>query len=147
MKPFAPPCLAAAALLLLTSCQEVTVGSVMQDFGLTAPQPPLDDGTITRGLKEALAVGTQRAVQTVSQQDGYFGNQLIKVLMPEKMRNVADLLKEKSWTDWSPFTYPFNLTQQPAASIPCALSASGLPIGLQPHSGVRLTGHHAEILR
>jgi aspartyl-tRNA(Asn)/glutamyl-tRNA(Gln) amidotransferase subunit A len=44
---------------------------------------------------------------------------------------VADLLKERSWTDWSPFTYPFNLTQQPAASVPCALSSTGLPIGLQ----------------
>jgi aspartyl-tRNA(Asn)/glutamyl-tRNA(Gln) amidotransferase subunit A len=32
---------------------------------------------------------------------------------------------------WSPFTYPFNLTGQPAASVPCGLSASGLPVGLQ----------------
>jgi aspartyl-tRNA(Asn)/glutamyl-tRNA(Gln) amidotransferase subunit A len=31
----------------------------------------------------------------------------------------------------SPFTYPFNLTQQPAASIPAGLTASGLPVGLQ----------------
>ncbi len=35
------------------------------------------------------------------------------------------------WTDWTPFTYPFNLTQQPAASIPCGLDAAGLPVGLQ----------------
>jgi aspartyl-tRNA(Asn)/glutamyl-tRNA(Gln) amidotransferase subunit A len=34
------------------------------------------------------------------------------------------------WTDWTPFTYPFNLTQQPAASIPCGLTKSGLPVGL-----------------
>jgi len=33
--------------------------------------------------------------------------------------------------DWSPFSYPFNLTQQPAASIPCGLTRAGLPIGLQ----------------
>ena len=32
---------------------------------------------------------------------------------------------------WSPFSYPFNLTQQPACSIPCGLTAAGLPIGLQ----------------
>ncbi len=32
---------------------------------------------------------------------------------------------------WTPFSYPFNLTQQPACSIPCGLSADGLPIGLQ----------------
>ncbi len=32
---------------------------------------------------------------------------------------------------WTPFSYPFNLSQQPAASIPCGLTADGLPIGLQ----------------
>jgi aspartyl-tRNA(Asn)/glutamyl-tRNA(Gln) amidotransferase subunit A len=32
---------------------------------------------------------------------------------------------------WTPFSYPFNLTQQPAATIPCGLTTSGLPIGLQ----------------
>ena len=37
----------------------------------------------------------------------------------------------EAWTDWSPFSYPFNLTQQPAASIPCGLTRTGLPIGLQ----------------
>ena len=32
---------------------------------------------------------------------------------------------------WTPFSYPFNLTQQPAITIPCGFTASGLPIGLQ----------------
>ena len=32
---------------------------------------------------------------------------------------------------WTPFSYPFNLTQQPACSIPCGLTKDGLPIGLQ----------------
>lgn len=35
------------------------------------------------------------------------------------------------WTSWTPFTYPFNLTQQPAASVPCGLTSEGLPVGLQ----------------
>jgi aspartyl-tRNA(Asn)/glutamyl-tRNA(Gln) amidotransferase subunit A len=35
------------------------------------------------------------------------------------------------WTSWTPFTYPFNMTQQPAASIPCGFTTDGLPIGLQ----------------
>jgi aspartyl-tRNA(Asn)/glutamyl-tRNA(Gln) amidotransferase subunit A len=32
---------------------------------------------------------------------------------------------------WTPFSYPFNLTQQPACTLPCGLTADGLPIGLQ----------------
>ena len=32
---------------------------------------------------------------------------------------------------WTPFSYPFNLTQQPACSIPCGLTTTGLPIGFQ----------------
>lgn len=32
---------------------------------------------------------------------------------------------------WTPFSYPFNLTQQPAITIPCGLTSDGLPIGLQ----------------
>ncbi|HEX5403294.1 MAG TPA: amidase [Pseudonocardiaceae bacterium] len=35
------------------------------------------------------------------------------------------------WTSWTPFTYPFNMTQQPAASMPCGFTAAGLPIGVQ----------------
>ena len=35
------------------------------------------------------------------------------------------------WTNWSPYTYPFNLTQQPAASVTCGLASNGLPIGVQ----------------
>lgn len=36
----------------------------------------------------------------------------------------------RDWMDWTPFSYPFNLTQQPAASLPCGLDGQGLPVGL-----------------
>lgn len=36
----------------------------------------------------------------------------------------------RDWMDWTPFSYPFNLTQQPAASLPCGLDNQGLPVGL-----------------
>ena len=35
------------------------------------------------------------------------------------------------WMKWTPFSYPFNLTQQPAASINCGFTKEWLPIGLQ----------------
>ncbi|MEU8788982.1 amidase [Streptomyces sp. NPDC048643] len=37
----------------------------------------------------------------------------------------------RRWTGWTPFTYPFNLTQQPAATVPVGLDGDGLPAGLQ----------------
>jgi aspartyl-tRNA(Asn)/glutamyl-tRNA(Gln) amidotransferase subunit A len=46
-------------------------------------------------------------------------------------QDLNDPATERSWIDWSPFSYPFNMTRQPAASIPCGLTAAGLPIGLQ----------------
>lgn len=35
------------------------------------------------------------------------------------------------WLAWTPFSYPFNLTGQPAATVPCGLTRAGLPVGLQ----------------
>ncbi|MEW2042754.1 amidase, partial [Streptomyces sp. NPDC005534] len=37
----------------------------------------------------------------------------------------------RRWTGWTPFTYPFNLTQQPAATVPVGVDGDGLPAGLQ----------------
>jgi aspartyl-tRNA(Asn)/glutamyl-tRNA(Gln) amidotransferase subunit A len=45
-------------------------------------------------------------------------------------REVPQTPDNKRWTDWTPFTYPFNLTGQPAASIPCGFTKAGLPVGL-----------------
>jgi aspartyl-tRNA(Asn)/glutamyl-tRNA(Gln) amidotransferase subunit A len=38
---------------------------------------------------------------------------------------------DPDWPSWTPFTFPFNLTQQPAGSVPCGFTATGLPVGLQ----------------
>lgn len=39
---------------------------------------------------------------------------------------------------WTPFTYPFNITGQPVATVPCGFTSSGLPVGLQ------IIGRHHE---
>ena len=38
---------------------------------------------------------------------------------------------DPDWTSWTPFTFPFNLTQQPAGTVPCGFTSAGLPVGLQ----------------
>ena len=35
------------------------------------------------------------------------------------------------WITWTPYTYPFNITGQPAVTLPCGLAGGGLPAGLQ----------------
>jgi len=73
--------------------------TMIKDLGLsgnpaTSSATSLDDSTIIKGLKEALSTGTGRAVAAVSKQDGYFGNQMIKIFMPEKLRSAADLVSK-----------------------------------------------------
>ena len=38
--------------------------------------------------------------------------------------------REIAPSGWMPYTQPFNLTGQPAASVPCGFDAKGLPVGL-----------------
>lgn len=49
----------------------------------------------------------------------------------ETNREVPEGWPHKRWPTWTPFTYPFNLTGQPAASVPCGFTKAGLPAGLQ----------------
>jgi aspartyl-tRNA(Asn)/glutamyl-tRNA(Gln) amidotransferase subunit A len=36
-----------------------------------------------------------------------------------------------TYLGWTKFTYPFNITGQPAATVPCGFTDDGLPVGLQ----------------
>jgi cell division septum initiation protein DivIVA len=48
---------------------------------------------IGAALKQALQVGTENAVKLTGKTDGYFTNQAIKILMPEKLRTVETGLR------------------------------------------------------
>lgn len=57
--------------------------------------------------------------------------------------NVPPELPDRNLVSWVYYTYPFNLTGNPAASIPCGFTADGLPVGLQVVAG---TNHEADLL-
>jgi Asp-tRNA(Asn)/Glu-tRNA(Gln) amidotransferase A subunit family amidase len=58
--------------------------------------------------------------------------------------NVPPQLPERSIVSWVFYTYPFNLTGNPAASIPCGFTDEGLPVGLQM---VTATNRETDLLR
>ena len=46
----------------------------------------LSESKVDSGLKEALQVGTEKAVKITGRPNGYFGNEAIKILMPKDLR-------------------------------------------------------------
>jgi Asp-tRNA(Asn)/Glu-tRNA(Gln) amidotransferase A subunit family amidase len=65
--------------------------------------------------------------------DGY--DILITPTLPvtafEAGRNVPDGHSGRNMVSWVYYTYPFNLSGNPAASIPCGFDEGGMPIGIQ----------------
>jgi hypothetical protein len=53
-----------------------------------------DEATTVSGLKEALSIGTGNAVTSGSKLDGYFANQAIKILLPDNIQKVAEVLRK-----------------------------------------------------
>ncbi len=58
--------------------------------------------------------------------------------------NTPPELPDRNVVSWVYYTYPFNLTGNPAASIPCGFTGEGLPVGLQMVAG---THRETDILR
>jgi hypothetical protein len=70
----------------------------LPDFLKGLPQLPssgagVGDARIAQGLKEALRVGTENAVRLTGRVDGYFANQAIKILMPERLTSLEQGLR------------------------------------------------------
>jgi hypothetical protein len=76
-----------AFFLLGFSCSVSTWQSILDDSQLS-------ESEVIDGLKTALRVGTDKAVQLTSQKDGYFRDEAIKILLPEEANNALVALRE-----------------------------------------------------
>lgn len=79
-----------SCLLLATSCAGIHPRSLEEALHKSRP---LDEGTVVAGLKEALKVGSQRSVDGVSVLDGFLGNGLIRIAIPEEFEDVARAMR------------------------------------------------------
>ncbi len=79
-------------LFLMSGCSDLrteTLGDILR----SGRETPLDEKTVTAGLKEALRVGTERAVDNTSKLDGFLGNALIRIVIPEQFEDASEVLK------------------------------------------------------
>ena len=78
----------AVAVLLVTGCfNTALLDKMLGDDGA------LDEATVAEGLKEALQIGTERSTASTSKLDGFYGNALIRIALPEQYDGVAKTLR------------------------------------------------------
>ena len=88
-----PVVMAGLLLALATVPASAQMEQLLRGLGGMVPQGGLTDGKVASGLKEALQIGTQNAVNLTGKTDGYFKNEAIKILMPEKLRTLETGLR------------------------------------------------------
>ena len=74
--------------ILFTSCDPKDLSRILD----TAGSAVLSDADIANGLKEALNLGVDKSVKTLSSQDGYY-NSIYKILLPPEAQKVTSKLK------------------------------------------------------
>jgi hypothetical protein len=79
--------------LLWATPASAQLEKMLQGLGLGEKKGGLSDSKISSGLKEALKIGTENTVNVTGRADGYFMNQAIKILMPEKLRGLEKGLR------------------------------------------------------
>jgi len=77
---------------LATSPASAQVDQFLKGLGI-GQQSSLPDVKVDAGLKQALQVATEKSVSLTGRTNGYFGNQAIKILMPEKLQTVESGLR------------------------------------------------------
>lgn len=82
----------AISLLLSPAPASSQLIELLEKVGLSTVVEPNDSETIA-GLKEALKIGTEKAVSSTGREDGYFGNEAIKIWLPENLAIVEKGLR------------------------------------------------------
>lgn len=67
--------------------------SIMETLKTPEPSSSLSTDSMISGLKEALTVGTQNAIGSLSANNGYLNNKEIAIPMPSSISNISDVLK------------------------------------------------------
>jgi len=82
----------AVAVLLAAAPAGAQVDKLLKGLG-GGQGAGLSDAKIADGLKQALQVATGKAVSLTGTTDGYFRNEAIKILMPEKLKTLESGLR------------------------------------------------------
>ncbi len=77
----------------LVACAPGQFDQIVRELGAPFGTPALTEEQIAAGLKEALRVGTENAVDLTGRVNGYFGNPKIKIPMPPALQRLADTLR------------------------------------------------------
>ncbi len=80
-------------ILLSSFPASAQLDRIYKGLGVSGQGSGLSDAKIGSGLKEALHIGTENAVNVTGKTDGYFMNQAVKILMPEKLRTFEKGLR------------------------------------------------------
>jgi len=83
----------AIIMLLTVSPAWAQLDQIFEGSGLGTKEAGLSDAKIASGLKEALKVGSENTVKLTGKTDGYFLNEAIKILMPEKLQTLEKGLR------------------------------------------------------
>jgi len=84
--------LSSLLILMMAVPASAQLDRILKGLGI-GEKSGLSDAKIGSGLKEALKIGTENAVGLTGKTDGYFLNQAIKILMPEKLRTLEKGLR------------------------------------------------------
>ena len=86
--------LMALTLLYVTVGQTADLKNILDSVKkATSGDSSITNDEMIQGLKEALKVGTQNAVNTVSKVDGYYNNSDIKIPLPEEIESAGKYLR------------------------------------------------------